>query len=85
MALMCGNYTLLALAGESKGNNRTLSFDDVHDYEEPYFEPANKEEELVAQIKKLGVTEISRESKNLRSEYLNSYCLFRYRCSYYLC
>ena len=46
-----------------------LSDDDAHDYEEPYFEPATKEEELVAQIKKLGVTEISRESKSLRSEY----------------
>ena len=42
---------------------------DTHDYEELYFVPASKEKELVTQIKKLGVAEISRANKSLRSEY----------------
>ena len=29
--------------------------DDEHDYEEPYWEPANKEEELMQQLSKLNV------------------------------
>ena len=29
--------------------------DDDHDYEEPYWEPANKEEELMDQLSKLNV------------------------------
>ena len=62
---MCGNYTLLA--GEPRENCKYLSIEDIHDYEEPYFEPATKLEELMAQLKKFGVTEISRESKSLRS------------------
>jgi hypothetical protein len=33
-----------------------------HDYEEPYWEPANKEEELMDQLSKLGVPEILAES-----------------------
>ena len=33
-----------------------------HDYEEPYWEPANKEEELIDQLFKLGVPEILSES-----------------------
>ena len=33
-----------------------------HDYEEPYWEPANKEEELLDQLSKLGVPEILTES-----------------------
>ena len=33
-----------------------------HDYEEPYWEPANKEEELMDQLSKLGVPEILVES-----------------------
>ena len=43
-----------------------------HDYEEPYWEPANKEEELIDQLFKLGVPEILAES----IEYViaNNYC-----------
>ena len=33
-----------------------------HDYEEPYWEPANKEEELMDQLSKLGVPEIPAKS-----------------------
>ena len=33
-----------------------------HDYEEPYWEPANKEDELIDQLFKLGVPEILAES-----------------------
>ena len=33
-----------------------------HDYEEPYWEPANQEEELMDQLSKLGVPEILAES-----------------------
>ena len=33
-----------------------------HDYEEPYWEPASKEEELMDQLSKLGVPEILAES-----------------------
>ena len=38
------------------------SEDNESDYQEPYFEPANQEEELVAQLStKLAVTEIPRK------------------------
>lgn len=33
-----------------------------HDYEEPYWEPANKEEELMDQLSKLGVPQVLTES-----------------------
>ena len=32
-----------------------------HDYEEPYWEPANQEEELIDQLSKLGIPEILAE------------------------
>ena len=50
-----------------------------HDYEEPYWEPANKEEELMDQLSKLGVPEIMAES----IEYVlaNDYCETRFKSS----
>lgn len=39
----------------------TTSFDN-HDYDEPYFEPAYKEEELLSQLRSLSVPVIAEES-----------------------
>jgi hypothetical protein len=39
----------------------SAAFDD-HDYDEPYFEPACKEEELLLQLKSLGVPIIAEDS-----------------------
>ena len=48
-----GNRDLLSSSGHDQGND--------YDYQEPYFEPANQEEELMLQLSaKLAVTEISR-------------------------
>ena len=54
-----------------------------HDYEEPYWEPANKEEELMDQLSKLGVPEIMAES----IEYVltNDYCETRFKSTCKLC
>ena len=38
-----------------------MAFDN-HDYDEPYFEPASKEEGLLLQLKELGIPIISSES-----------------------
>ncbi len=49
---LVNNYVL------SSGNDQGYDYD----YQEPYFEPANQEEELVVQLNtKLAVTEIPRE------------------------
>ena len=45
-----GNYFLLT-EGESQAQPNV----EDHDYEEPYFEPASKEEELLQQLKAMSV------------------------------
>ena len=38
------------------------STDDDHDYDEPYFEPADTEETLLAQLKSLGVPMLAKDT-----------------------
>jgi len=37
-----------------------------HDYEEPYFEPASEEEDLLQQLKKMSISVIHEEGKELQ-------------------
>ena len=60
--------------------NETLCVDGPHDYESVYFEPANKEEELVAQIMKLGVAEISREGESCLRSVVSRNCFMIDMC-----
>lgn len=59
-----------------------------HDYEEPYWEPANKEEELMDQLSRLGVPEILVESIEYvlaitpALMFTSRYAFFTKNCSY---
>ncbi len=44
---------------------RQANFDD-HDYEEPYFVPASEEEQIIGQIRALGIPEVVVGDDSLR-------------------
>ncbi len=39
---------------------------DYHDYEEPYFVPASEEEQIIGQVRNLGIPEVALTDDSLR-------------------
>lgn len=58
-----GEYSLLTDSEVDSGPRfLTATASDNHDYDEPYFEPACTEEDILLQLKSLGVPIIPKES-----------------------